>query len=86
MSEAVVSSSREEAIRALAVRREQARKKGQVNNAKLHAGQPMYYYCGLCGLVASVMHEEWDPRFEKPRDHCKPCEAEMKEGLLTEID
>jgi hypothetical protein len=86
MSEAMVSSSREEAIGALAVRRKQAREKGRVDNSKLHAGQPMYYYCGLCDLIASVMHEEWDPRFERPREYCKSCEAEMKGGLLTKKD
>ena len=80
------SGSRETALQALSTRREDAQRKGQIDNSSLRAGQPMYYYCRLCGLLACTMREEWDPRFESIKTHCDPCQRALDAGDLTSDD
>jgi hypothetical protein len=55
--------------------------KGQIDNASLYAGSPMYYYCRHCGLLACTMSEgHWG----RPSRVCDDC-ADMKEWLKDGI-
>jgi hypothetical protein len=47
-------------------------KKEQINNARLPAGSPMYFYCRYCGDSTAVLPEGYTC---KPRTVCVPCEG-----------
>lgn len=53
----------------------------RVNNARLPAGSPMYYYCKSCGHLSCVLPESWTTGYKK---FCDPCMAMIKAGWLTE--
>jgi hypothetical protein len=69
----------EDALAKFAERKANAPEK--IDNAQLPAGSPMYYYCGLCGVLVAVKPEDWweDP----PPKLCSEC-TELKEAGLIE--
>lgn len=44
----------------------------QINNSRLYAGSPMYYYCQLCGWQSDKLPES---HAGLPKKHCDDCEA-----------
>ena len=61
---------RDYALVCLAWRR--ANRPDQVDNGKLHAGSPMYYYCKSCGHLADRLPET---HMTVPRSLCGECQA-----------
>lgn len=57
----------------------EAERKGQIDNSRLPAGSPMYYYCKVCGLLADTKPENWFASL--PRQYCDPCNR-----MITEYD
>lgn len=62
---------RKEAQERFKARKAEAREKGQIDNADLYAGSPMYYYCRHCGLLSDVLPESW--WIQGPRCWCDAC-------------
>ena len=50
-----------------------------VNNADLHAGSPMYFYCPKCRDIRAVLSEGYT---SSPPRHCTPCEVLVEHGLI----
>lgn len=65
------------ALAALAERR--AHPSERIDNARLPAGSPMYYYCISCPQVAVVMPES---HTSKPPKLCPECQALKDLGWL----
>jgi hypothetical protein len=55
----------------------------QVDNASLHAGSPMYYYCRACGAHTATLPEDWYR--EPPPKFCDECRA-LPEAERTSYD
>lgn len=53
--------------------------KEKIDNSKLYAGSPMYYYCKHCGVQTEVLPES---HVSRPKTVCTPCEALVAHGLL----
>lgn len=51
-----------------------------IDNASLHAGSPMYYYCKSCGWLADVKNEGWS--LIQPRTLCAFCQRLRDCGWL----
>lgn len=51
----------------------------KVDNAGLHAGSPMYFYCRHCGIPTEVLPEDY--LFPPVRD-CSQCTGLQSEGWL----
>lgn len=58
------------ALEALAARR--ANRPEQIDNSRLPAGSPMYFYCKSCGHTAAVLPENY---LTPPPALCKACKA-----------
>lgn len=41
-----------------------------IDNSRLYAGSPMYFYCKLCGHQSDVMPESYSGT---PAKYCGPC-------------
>jgi hypothetical protein len=54
----------------------------QVDNAKLEAGSPMYYYCRTCGTLVATLPEDWYK--EQPPKNCSDCQPLIDEGLIDD--
>jgi hypothetical protein len=54
--------------------------KEKIDNAKLHAGSPMYYYCRYCGDHTETLPES---HLSKPKTTCDSCKLLVNLGLLT---
>ncbi len=65
------------ALTALKSRRAANKTLVRVDNTKLRAGDPMYFYCFGCGAEIVVPEDYLD----KP-DHCPECTLLQKLGLL----
>jgi len=72
-------SEREQAEAALATRKAQAKKDGRIDNSKLYAGSPMYFYCQGCGLLADTKPESYTT---PPKRFCDPCQGMKDNGWL----
>lgn len=70
------------ALRALEERR--AHRPKRIDNAALHAGSPMYYYCTSCGWLADTLPENWF--LGKPKSLCGECQAMHDLGWLSPTD
>ncbi len=70
------------ALEALAKRRARAEKEEKIDNSRLVAGSPMYYYCAGCGLLSDTLPENWDPRLTQPKKLCGECRALKDLGWL----
>lgn len=51
----------------------------KIDNAGLHAGSPMYFYCRHCGIPTEVLPEDY--LFPSNRE-CSQCQGLQKEGWL----
>lgn len=51
----------------------------KVDNAGLHAGSPMYFYCRHCGIPTEVLPEDY--LFPPQRD-CSQCTGLQSQGWL----
>jgi len=52
---------------------------GHINNAKLPAGAPMYFYCKYCGVPTETLPELYT---KKPLTICDPCKELDKLGAI----
>lgn len=66
-----------EALAALEARRAANKLLVRIDNTKLYAGDPMYFYCPGCGAEIVVPEDYLD----KP-DHCPECTLLKKKGWL----
>lgn len=53
----------------------------KIDNAGLHAGQPMYFYCKTCGIPTEVLPEDY---LFTPYSLCSQCQGMKDEGWLDE--
>jgi len=53
----------------------------QIDNSKLHAGSPMYYYCNGCEVLVDVKSEGWF--LSSPPKYCDDCQALVNNGILS---
>lgn len=53
----------------------------QIDNSRLYAGSPMYYYCRLCAHVAAVLPES---HWGSPPKYCKECKDLKDATQLTD--
>ena len=51
----------------------------QIDNSRLPAGSPMYYYCKFCGCPTQTLPES---HIRAPKVKCDPCEALNIHGLI----
>lgn len=51
----------------------------KIDNAGLHAGAPMYFYCKHCGIPTEVLSEDY---LFKPFEECSQCKGLKEEGWL----
>lgn len=70
---------KEKAMKALEKR--QANPPERVDNASLHAGSPMYYYCRLCGHLAATLSES---HWGAPPKLCSDCQHMKDMGWLND--
>ena len=63
-------------VRLLALRRKENEGIVRIDNASLHAGSPMYYYCRMCDAEIEVP-EEHDP---PAPTHCEACAKLREQG------
>jgi len=54
-------------------------KPAKIDNEKLHAGEPMYFYCKHCGALSDVLPEEYTG---KPNHVCDDCQKMVNNGWL----
>jgi hypothetical protein len=62
-------------------RRRYASQIEKVDNAGLHAGSPMYFYCEYCSVPTEALPEDY---LFKPSTKCSQCSGLEKEGWLEE--
>lgn len=72
-----VKSDKVVRLEALAARR--AHPPERIDNSRLHAGSPMYFYCISCGHEADVLPENYTAR---PRTLCSACQELKDLGWL----
>jgi hypothetical protein len=60
------------ALEALKKRREENSKKVKIDNEKLYAGSPMYFYCISCDGLADTLPESY---ISPPKELCDECQA-----------
>ena len=65
------------ALKALKERRDNPPEK--IDNSKLYAGSPMYFYCISCGHVSDVLPESY---LCSPSKLCDECQALKNLGWL----
>lgn len=54
-------------------------KKQVIDNTKLHAGEPMYFYCKHCGILCDVVEEQY---LFTPYEVCSQCKGMEERGWL----
>ncbi len=59
----------------------QARRTVRVENDRLKAGEPMYFYCEHCGIICDVLPEEY---CFAPHRRCSQCEGLQEMCLVGE--
>lgn len=72
-----LQEERDLALGALEKRKEEALKTEKIDNESLPAGAPMYYYCGLCGLLVEKLSEN---HAQPPRKYCSECQELVDAG------
>ena len=78
MEKLATTNGKEFALKALAERRKN--KTEQIDNSKLQAGAPLYFYCISCGCLADKLPENYFLR--SPIKICKECQALKDLGWL----
>lgn|GEM_PF-1744216 len=68
------------ALEALAKRRKANAKKEKIDNSKLPAGSPMFFYCTSCDDLADELPENYF--ISKPKKLCDECQALKDLGWL----
>lgn len=63
---------KEYALSKLKERRLASKTMPRIDNGKLYAGSPMYYYCICCGDLAAILPEA---HLEPPPRLCPECQA-----------
>lgn len=53
----------------------------KIDNAGLHAGAPMYFYCGVCNIPLEVLPEDY---LFPPHNMCSQCSGLKAHGWLEE--
>lgn len=53
----------------------------KIDNAGLHAGSPMYFYCKDCGIPTEVLPEDY---LFKPQQKCSQCVGLEQHGWLAD--
>ncbi len=53
--------------------------KEKIDNGRLYAGSPMYYYCHGCDDLVATLPES---HLSCPPSHCVPCRFLLEHGLL----
>jgi hypothetical protein len=71
------TKGKEQALAALAKRR--ADQPERIDNGKLRAGSPMYFYCIACGHLAGELPEDF---LQAPPKLCGECLALREMGWL----
>ena len=51
----------------------------QIDNSRLYAGSPMYYYCKFCGVHTDTVPES---HWGRIKTVCDPCDVLHKHGLI----
>lgn len=51
----------------------------RIDNSRLYAGSPMYYYCRYCNHISEVLPET---HLERPSHICNKCQELISRGLL----
>lgn len=72
-------AAKEKACEQFVRRRRYAISIEKVDNAGLHAGSPMYFYCQHCGIPTEVLPEDY---LFPPQRECSQCVGLQKEGWL----
>ncbi len=67
------------ALQQFAQRRLHAAQIERINNADLHAGSPLYFYCRHCGIPTEVLPENY---VFPPLRECSQCQGLKSEGWL----
>lgn len=52
----------------------------QIDNARLHAGSPMFYYCKTCGVLVAERPEGWFTA--PPPSRCEDCNDLIADGVI----
>lgn len=60
-------------------RRQANEGKEKIDNSRLYAGSPMYYYCKFCGDHTQTLPES---HRERPKTVCDPCKPLREMGLI----
>jgi hypothetical protein len=72
------NEDRREARELLRQRREASMRDGQIDNGRLWAGSPMYFYCKYCGQNTDVLPENYF--LSTPRHICDECTSLIELG------
>ena len=72
-------AARQHALAQFLRRKRYAAQVEKIDNAGLHAGQPMYFYCKECGIPTEVLPEDY---LFPPISRCSQCEGLKTEGWL----
>jgi hypothetical protein len=72
---------KEKALEQFGRRRRYAAQIERIDNAGLHAGQPMYFYCKTCNIPTEVLPEDY---LFTPISLCSQCQGMKDEGWLDE--
>jgi hypothetical protein len=72
-----VVMNKAEALKALEQRRKNPPK--QIDNSRLYAGSPMYFYCQSCGYQSDILPEAY---IGTPRKLCDDCQRLKDLGWL----
>ena len=79
MTTLATEKGKEYALEQLKKRREKNAKEEKIDNASLHAGSPMYFYCTACGGLADTKPETYT---DSPKKLCDECQALKDLGWL----
>jgi hypothetical protein len=77
----IIEAQRTLALELFQERKADAAKLGQIDNASLLAGEPMYFYCAACGCQCDMKQERWF--LKEPRTHCGECEGMIEIGWMN---
>jgi hypothetical protein len=69
--------AKEKAVQQFIRRKRYAQRLEKIDNAGLHAGSPMYFYCSDCGVPTEVLPEDY---LFPPERSCSQCKGLKSEG------
>lgn len=74
-----ITLNKEKACEQFVRRRRYAHQIEKIDNAGLHAGSPMYFYCKECGIPTEVLPEDY---LFAPLRQCSQCNGLHQQGWL----